>query len=330
MPGGGDGVRTGEAAEGSGGARRPGTGGLTDSGSVGKKARSIGTGGSMGGTDDTRPREEGSKSAIGGEASTSIGEVPTRGGGVVGDRGGDNSGGARVTGGSADSGTGRVGGGNWSAGAGAGGDVTAHTGSSRGDGNTGGGGGVEEASDMAAFSGGDRDEVAQARDGGDEMTKGDAGPSSLVGRAVANRGRRRARQEKRETSKGGGSTVGEGRNVGTKDDSSQQSGRSRNDKLIAPSHQQQQERAAGGLHDNHDKGRRRKASRAAKQQVREARKAETTEQAAGRRTTIGALKNKLHVKIQKIQVGISKTVIEATRAIQRGEIGGQISRGRYL
>ena len=209
----------------------------------------------------------------------------------------------------------------------AGGDVTAHTGGSRGDGNTGDeGSGVEEASDMAAFSGGDRDEVAQARDGGDEMAKGDAGPSTLVGRAVANRGRRRARQGKRGTSKGGGSTVGEGRNEGTKDDSSQQSGRSRNDKLIAPSHQEQQERAAGGLHDNHDKGRRRKASRAAKQQVREARKAETTEQAAGRRTT-GALKNKLHVKIQKIQVGISKAVIEATRAIQRGGGARRASRG---
>ena len=180
---------------------------------------------------------------------------------------------------------------------------------------------------MAAFSGGDRDEVAQARDGGDELTKGDAGPSSLVGRAVANRGRRRARQEKRETSKGGGSTVGEGRNVGTKDDSSQQSGRSRNDKLIAPSHQEQQERAAGGLHDNHDKGRQRKASRAAKRQVRETRKAETTEQAAGRHTTIGALKNKLQVKIQKIQVGISKAVIEATRAIQRGGGARRASRG---
>ena len=94
----------------------------------------------------------------------------------------------------------------------------------------------------------------------------------------------------------------EGREEATKDDLSQHSGRSRKDNLIAPSHlgQEQQERAAGGFQD---KGRRRKASRAAKRQVREARNAETTEQAEGRHTTPGALKNKLQEKIQKIQVG---------------------------
>ena len=77
--------------------------------------------------------------------------------------------------------------------------------------------------------------------------------------------------------------------------------------------------AAGGLQA---KGRKRKASRAAKRQVREARSAETTEQAEGRHTTLGALKNKLQEKIQKIQVGFSKTVIEAARAIHGGGVGG--------